>query len=414
MSPGATNGRLAGVADVAAGAQSGLPSAVSSSKLCAIAGAIASDAGARSQASPPFRRRARRWRRSAAPARCGRSGFRSPGRRPATGPRLRPCSAALACRMPFSPSQVSAIPIGSSTAVRMRRSLAAGRQPREPLGSALIARPRRCSAELADEVEEIVGNRLHAACRRRPTQRAAEIAGRFFELSCRKLATSSSAWNVRLPPSRFPSWHSTPRPPSRGSTARSYKSHFAGATARIRAAPLRYVTSRPPRSVETASQRAGPATETKWPVLGSTGELTSLGAMRQTQQTVLPGLKQSRRRRQRRRKSTFRGRFDTYVPWPGTRSAPAIPSPLRARADRQPGARRRLRPRNARSDRRQARRIPARRRSAARALQDLPRDLVDRQRRGRRGAVARARSAPKASPMRGCRGSRRCRARRCC
>src|SRR6476646_7324329 len=41
----------------------------------------------------------------------------------------------------------------------------------------------------------------------------------------------SSAWNDRLPYSRFPSWHSTPRPPSRGFSARVIQVWHHGATA---------------------------------------------------------------------------------------------------------------------------------------------------------------------------------------
>ena len=61
-----------------------------------------------------------------------------------------------------------------------------------------------------------------------------------------------------------------------------------------------------------------------------------------------------------------------------------------------------------------ARRISPRRRSAPRPLPHLPRDLVDRQYRGRRRAVAQLRRRARALPRRACRGSRRCRARRCC
>ena len=66
-----------------------------------------------------------------------------------------------------------------------------------------------------------------------------------------------------------------------------------------------------------------------------------------------------------------------YVAWSGTCSAPSLSAPLCPRADRQPGAWRCLRPRHAGGDRRRARRISARRRSAARPVPHLPRDLVD-------------------------------------
>ena len=124
MSPGATSGSVAGVADVADRAQR-LAVGVSSSKLWATAGAMASErcarvagaagaVGKRAVGGDPQRQRVARdqaFDRLGGGARlvlaCG------------------PASAALAWRMPLSPTQASAMPIGSSTAVRISRSLAA-------------------------------------------------------------------------------------------------------------------------------------------------------------------------------------------------------------------------------------------------------------------------------------------------
>ena len=103
-----------------------------------------------------------------------------------------------------------------------------------------------------------------------------------------------------------------------------------------------------------------------------------------------------------------------HVAWPGTRAASSLPPPLRARADRQPGAWRRLRPGDARGDRRRARTIfratsipgsastaPSTPIWSSANIEEEPgHDEPDERRR--------------ASPRRACRGSRRCRVRRCC
>ena len=103
------------------------------------------------------------------------------------------------------------------------------------------------------------------------------------------------------------------------------------------------------------------------------------------------GCNVSAARPKRARNDLYHGECHAYVAWPGTRAAPALPAPLCPRADRQPGPWRRFRPRDAGGDRRRARRIPARRRSAARPLPHLPCHLVDapisRKARSRRSAI---------------------------
>ena len=168
------------------------------------------------------RRRALHWRRCAAPARCAQSGFRSHSRRRATDPRSAPFEPRRPARIPLSPSHASAIPIGSRTEVSISRSLAAvgsrakrsAAQSSDPLLEVELA-------ELAEQVEEIVGDGLaervviHRA--QRPTEIARALPARAAIGSCGVFERlESPAPSVSL---RFFALNS--RPPWRGFLARS-------------------------------------------------------------------------------------------------------------------------------------------------------------------------------------------------
>ena len=160
ISPGATNGS-APVSPVAPTMHSGLPSPVSSSKLCATAGAIAIDRLARSHAptEPSASAPLAEIRRASALRAIRLSTARAAARDWSS---LRPSSALSARRIPVWPIHASAMPIGSRTAVRIRRSLA-------PVGRCAKRSPNRHFAawvrggrlaELADEIEKIVRHRF--------------------------------------------------------------------------------------------------------------------------------------------------------------------------------------------------------------------------------------------------------------
>ena len=233
MSPGATSGMRTGVGRRRRSSSTGLAVGRLELEAVAIAGAMASElagaiAGARrpAAASAPL----------AAISQCQRiardQAFDAPalprGLVLGCGPVKRGIGFADArCRR----ASVRAIPIGSRTAVRIRSSFARGRKPRESFGEAHPAASLgfgRSSAELADEVEEIVGNGFAQRIVVDRAQGTAEVRRALLaRILVGRLRLLRALSMLRLRPTRFASWHSTSRPPSRGSSRASYKSLFA-------------------------------------------------------------------------------------------------------------------------------------------------------------------------------------------
>ena len=115
-------------------------------------------------------RRARRWRQSAAPARCGRSGFRSPGRPPAPCWSARSISARLVSWTFCWAAQASTRPSGSRAAVSSSSRTAPVGQRSNREGRRSIRRLRSSVARLSRACATGRGNpweRLRAACRHR-------------------------------------------------------------------------------------------------------------------------------------------------------------------------------------------------------------------------------------------------------
>ena len=127
-----------------------------------------------------------------------------------------PFSAALAWRIPFSPSQASATPIGSRTAVRMSSSLAAvGRRANRSAARHQAAYGAGGLAELAEQVEKVVGDVFAQRIVIDRTQRPPEIAR-----ALPSRALSEAADFFERPESPAPSvllrfLHSTPVPLAR-------------------------------------------------------------------------------------------------------------------------------------------------------------------------------------------------------
>ena len=175
--PGATSGQRPGVADVADAAQ----------RLAVGDLELEAAGDRRGDGERPLRagRRDRRRRCASAPLAAIRSASALRAIRLSIaargGARLVLAAAAAArrwpARIPLSPSQASAIPIGSSDCGQDEQQLGGGRQPREPLGGgspcALSHRDR--SAELAEQIEEIVGNGFAQRVVIDRAQRAAEV-----------------------------------------------------------------------------------------------------------------------------------------------------------------------------------------------------------------------------------------------
>ena len=178
----------------------------------------------------PGRRQARRWRRSARPARCARSGFRSPARRPAPGRRSgramrrRPRRDAVVAR-----PTPTATPIGSSAALRIRSSLAAVGSAAKRWAALVMPRPERQrrsgrhQLSLPSRSRKSSGTYFAQRVVVDRAQRPAEVGGAVLArallawrgIARRALAPPGAPCFCRCRATR-PACHSTSRPPSRG------------------------------------------------------------------------------------------------------------------------------------------------------------------------------------------------------
>ena len=226
---------------------------------------------------------------------------------------LRPSSASIGlteCR--FSPTHASAIPIGSRTAVRMRRSLAAvgSRSNRSAAVNSPHPRlPRDAGlAELAQQVEEIVGNGFAQRIVIDRAERAPEVARPRLAAaairSCGLLRAPGISGSLRV--ASLPGTQLLV-PPRAGPRALIIIS-FEGATGRCAILPIR---SGPARCAAMICCAASPA---RWGKPNGRSFVPALhqylgGERGPGVRTVLPGLQQISRAAKDGANSSFEGEY---------------------------------------------------------------------------------------------------------